>query len=222
MAVIVRGSVPAEEFALNHTLASLPEIEIECERIVQSGEEKIMPLLWLRHPDRAAVDEALSEDPTVASVECLSAFEDEYLFQMEWVDHVHLLIQMIANGQATILDAYGWSVRWHLRVLYPDREHLSATHGFAEDHGLSFDIHSLRELEGEPAGRYGLTDSQYRALVLAARRGYFEVPREATLEDLADELGVSHQSLSGQLRRALGALVEDTLLIGEAFDESDD
>lgn len=35
-----------------------------------------------------------------------------------------------------------------------------------------------------------------------------------TLKELADEVGVSHQALSEQLRRGIGALVEDTICIG--------
>lgn len=214
MTTIVRGTIPAEELALNHTLQRLPEMEIECERIVKGGERIIMPLLWVRHGDREAVDAALAADPTVEAVSCLSAFDDEFLYEMEWVDHVHLLLHMLTNGAATILDAYGRNDRWQVRVLYPDREHLSRTHGFADEHGLTFDVEAIREMEGEPALRYGLTDRQYSTLVLAAERGYYDVPREATLEDLADDLGVSHQSLSERLRRGTEALVEDTLRIG--------
>ncbi|MGM0590036.1 MAG: helix-turn-helix domain-containing protein [Halobacteriota archaeon] len=91
---------------------------------------------------------------------------------------------------------------------------LSSTHDFCEDHGLAFDIESIRELDGEPAGRYGLTSDQYDALVTAFERGFFQVPREVTLEDLAGELDISHQALSERLRRGTDALVEDTLVIG--------
>jgi hypothetical protein len=76
-------------------------------------------------------------------------------------------------------------------------------------------------MEGEPAGRFGLTDSQHRVLELASRRGYFEVPRDVTLKELADEVGVSHQALSEQIRRGTGALVEDTICIGTFPEEED-
>ena len=62
---------------------------------------------------------------------------------------------------------------------------------------VSFDVRSIREFDGEPAGRYGLTDEQYRALVAAARAGYFDVPRAAELESLAAQFDISHQALSG-------------------------
>jgi predicted DNA binding protein len=220
MATLVRGIIPAEEFALHDTLERLPEVEIECERIVQGRENVILPLLWVRNADRQEFESALEEDPTVDDVNCLSEFDDEALYRMKWVDRVRLLPNFITNGEATILDAYGRNDRWHVRVLYPGREHFSRSHQFATEHGLTFDIGSIRELEGEPAGRFGLTDGQYRALVLAFDRGYYEVPKRANLEDVARELDISHRSPSERLRRGTGALIEDTLIIGAMADEA--
>ncbi|WP_460919002.1 helix-turn-helix domain-containing protein [Salinarchaeum chitinilyticum] len=219
MAIIIRGTIPAEEFALSHTLEQLPDVEIECERIVQSGERSILPLLWVRSADGDEVEAALRADPTVDAVNCLSAFDEELLYQMQWVDHVRLLLHMITNGEATILDAHGRDGTWQLRALYPDREYFAQTHEFVADHGLTFDVESIREMDGDPAGRFGLTDDQYEALVEAARRGYYDVPRSVTLEELSDELSVSHQALSEQLRRGTGSLMEDTLLIGATEDD---
>jgi hypothetical protein len=44
------------------------------------------------------------------------------------------------------------------------------------------------------------------------------VPRSITLEELADDLSVSHQALSEQLRRGTGGLMEDTLLAGTSHE----
>jgi predicted DNA binding protein len=98
--------------------------------------------------------------------------------------------------------------------MYPEREGLSATHEFCHAHNLSFDVESVREMDGQPAGRYGLTTEQFEALTTAAQRGLFAVPREVTLEELAEEFDVTHQALSERIRRATGALVEDALLVG--------
>ena len=219
MATIVRGTVPASEFALAHTLETVPDVAFECERIVKSGEQSIMPLLWVRGGASETIEDALSADPSVDEVTRLSTFDDEYLYEMEWIDQVRLLLHMLTNGEATILDAHGRDDRWELRVLYPNRDHFSATHEFAEEHGMTFEVESIRSMDGEPAGRFGLTDAQYEALVAAADVGYYEVPRAATLEELADDLGVSHQALSEQLRRGTDALLEDTLLVGMAHEE---
>ncbi|WP_436928455.1 helix-turn-helix domain-containing protein [Halosimplex halobium] len=54
----------------------------------------------------------------------------------------------------------------------------------------------------------GLTDAQREAIRTAYRLGYFEIPRTATLDDVAAELGISASSCSERLRRAQTHLVE--------------
>jgi len=217
--VIVRATVPAEEFALHHVLSDHPDATFEVERIVETGDDALMPLLWVRDVDRASLEAAFEDDESVDDVSLLAGFEQEFLYRMVWVGRVELILHMLTNSRATIMDAYGTGTRWQLRALYPDRERFSSTHDYCHDHGLEFQVDSIRELDGDPAGRYGLTDAQFTALVEATRRGHYEVPREISLEELADELGVSHQALSERLRRATGALVEDTLLIGPGVEE---
>lgn len=213
MVILVEGTVPPSEFVLNHTLSRLPNVEIECERMVQGGERSVLPLLWVRYADREEVEAVLAADPSVENVTCIAALDGEYLFQMEWVGHIGLLLQMLTNGQATVLDAYGRNEHWRFRVMYPDREHHARTLEFAGEHGLTFDVTSVREVSGGPAGRLDLTDEQYEALVLAAQRGYFEVPRATTLDELAEEMGISHQALSERLRRSFRSLVGGALLV---------
>ena len=217
-ACVIRGEVPAEEFALYEALASSPDIEFEVERIVETGEEAAMPLVWVRGADQEAVSDAFESDPSVQGIELLSAFEDEQLYRMDWVADVDLVLQMLTNSEATITDGYGTDGRWHLRVLYPDRESLSKTTEFRDEEGLTFDITAIREMEGEPVGRYGLTSEQFEALEAALEAGYYEVPRDVDQNELAEELGISHQALSERLRRATGALVEDALLVGAVPD----
>jgi len=214
MITIVQGTVPAEEFALGHTLSAVPGLRVECEHLVQSGDKSVMPLVWMEEADRDGVETALANDATVESVSCLAAFDDEFLCRIEWAGHVRHLLEMVTNGKAAVLDIHGRDGRWYFRVLYPTREHFSRTHEFATEHGLAFDITSIRESVGNSAGRFGLTDGQHEVLVRAAQQGYFDVPQQTKLEELADDCDVSHQALSERLRRGMGTLIEDTLLVG--------
>ena len=211
---IVRGYIPADEFALEETLTTLQGVECECERIITSGDEAIMPLLWVRGADGNAVEQAFEDDPTVENVDLLSSFGDEQLYRMDWVKKVQLVLQMITNSKATIMDAYGTNEQWYLRILYPTRDALSQTTEFGEEHGLTFTIETIRQMDGEPEGRYGLTSSQHEALSQAVESGYYQVPRENNLEDIAAELDITHQALSERMRRATQALIEDTILVG--------
>ncbi len=214
MATVVTGTVPASEFALERTLTTASDVEFECERVVESGGDIVMPLTWARAEDSEALEAALADDPTVEEVSLLAEFEEERLYRMNWVERVQLIVQMLTNAQATVLEAHGSGEEWTLRVMYPTRDDLSTTHEFCDAHGVTFDVDRIRELEGEPAGRYGLTREQYEALRTAHEAGYFEVPRRANLDGLADDLGISHQALSERLRRGEDALLESTLLVG--------
>lgn len=219
MATIVRGTIPANEFVLEESLTSLPSVEYECERIVTSGENAVMPLLWVRGSGADAVQQAFQDDPTVENVELLSSFDDEQLYRMEWVGRVQLVLQILTSSEATIMDAFGMDDQWILRVLYPSREDISATIDFVKGHGLTLNVESIRELEGQPAGRYGLSEAQHEALATAISHGYYQVPRENNLDDIASTLGISHQALSERLRRATRALIEDTILIGPQVED---
>ncbi|WP_338729603.1 helix-turn-helix domain-containing protein [Haladaptatus sp. DJG-WS-42] len=214
MVVIVRGSIPATELALSHVLRSDLDVEIDVERIVQSGHETVMPLVWFRGMEKDKLESLLEADDSIESISQLADLGDEFLYRMEWVEQIILLLNMLTDAEATVLNAYGRGDRWNLRVMYPNREKFSENLDFSEQADLSFEIHSIRELDDEPVGRYGLTQSQYDTLIRAVDQGYFEIPREVSLEDLAADFGVSHQALSERLRRGLKSLVEDTLVIG--------
>ena len=60
-------------------------------------------------------------------------------------------------------------------------------------------------------GGDALPRKQAETLRLALETGYFDVPRDVTLQDLADELGVSDQTVSERLRRGIATVVDDAL-----------
>lgn len=57
-----------------------------------------------------------------------------------------------------------------------------------------------------------LTDRQRECLTVAHRRGYFDVPRECTLAELADGLGVDKSTASETIRRATARIVGQFLV----------
>jgi len=71
------------------------------------------------------------------------------------------------------------------------------------------------------SGGDGLTDAQRAAVRTAHELGYFEIPRRASLDDVAAELDISASSCSERLRRAQSHLVE-THVDGQARTRSTD
>lgn len=215
MSAIAHYDVPAADFALAETFQTVPETTVVCEQIVACSSGGIVPLIWVDTTDHAAVEDAFSHDPTVASFSSLDNTETTQLYRMEWTARVQSVVKMLTNTDATILDAAGQAEGWQLRVLYPDRDALSTTYEFCKDHNVPLDIRSVRTPDNDSQTQLGpggtLSRTQYEAIALAYKRGYFSVPRTVSLEDLAKEMDISHQALSERLRRAHHALIGETL-----------
>ena len=224
MSTIAELALPAEEFALRRTLEAEPELEAEVERVVAYEPDGVMPYVWFSGPASSltGLGDHLEDDPSVENAELLTDLEDERLYRMNWVADVGLIVHVLTEEQATILDASGVGRWWQLRILFPEREALSRTYEFATGQGLDLSIRKIHELDDQRGGRYGLTDIQYETLVSALQGGYYDIPRELDMESLSDELDISHQALSERLRRAHRALVEEAISIGPRNDLAED
>ncbi|MFD1684858.1 helix-turn-helix domain-containing protein [Halobellus litoreus] len=99
---------------------------------------------------------------------------------------------------------------WRQTGWFADRDAFNKFSSFWQ-RNAGFRLHRLtRDGESEPPGD-GLTDRQHEALRTAYELGYFDIPRKASLEDVAAELGISPSSVSERLRRAQTQLIEETV-----------
>lgn len=89
-----------------------------------------------------------------------------------------------------------------VEALFPEHDSVSATHDFCDEYATDLEFERIYSLtDSLRRGQYGLSESQYDSLVTAYQDGSYRVPREETLQELSDELDVSHPSLSERLRR---------------------
>ena len=102
------------------------------------------------------------------------------------------------------------SAAWTFRLRALDREALRRFRRTCEDHGVAFTVRRVTHGPAETTDRYGLTDKQREALVLAFDEGYFEGPREVSLTELADHVGISRQAYTRRLQRALRSYLTET------------
>jgi len=214
MSTIVEAEVPAPEFALGATLAGLPDVEFDIERVAAHSASHVVPYVWAEGVSDDTLEEALAEDESVAEVELLTNVDGKRLYRMDWVGQIELAVHVLTDEDGTIIDAHGRDRTWLLRILFPGREEVSKTNDFAADHGLTFDIRSINGMEKNRSGRFGLTEQQYEAITAALEHGYYEIPRNASAEDVAGEIGISRQALAERLRRGHKTLAQDALTIG--------
>jgi len=102
----------------------------------------------------------------------------------------------------TILRQTGTNRGWQFRLRFPDADATRAFQQTCHEVGVNLDITRVSETRetGNIATR--LTPAQREVFTTALERGYFAIPRETTLVDLADEFGISDQAVSERLRRA--------------------
>lgn len=102
---------------------------------------------------------------------------------------------------------------WVQRARFADRATFDELREFWQ-RNVSFRLRRLTHIGDDADERFGdssgggLTDAQLAAVRTAYELGYFEIPRRASLEDVADELDISASSCSERLRRAQTHLVE--------------
>jgi len=117
------------------------------------------------------------------------------------------LVDLRTHTMGAIVTGRGWKVS----AQFADRSDLDAFRDACGDTGVEFRPLRLFETEADPDDDYGLTTPQHEALLAAYRMGYFEVPRDADLAALADELDTTTSALSERLRRGQRRLIERTI-----------
>jgi predicted DNA binding protein len=212
-------TIPLEEIALSETAGQLPDVYFYVEQTAMADTDDTLNL-WIATEDSAAIDGALEDDPSVTDYERLKGNDDEYLYRVTLAKEVRLVRELIHGYDGTITEVYGDADGWTLEVRFPDREQFSELDDEFEGFGIhpTYEtIESIDDSDDEPMNV--LTDSQRRSIELAVDRGYYQVPREVSLQELAREMDISHQALSERLRRAEKRLAEEKLT-GAAEDPS--
>lgn len=222
MSVLAEFTVPAADFVLADTLTAAPDMHVEIKRVA-AGKLHVTPYFWASGGDFSAFDEALREDDMVLDVLTLEEHDEteeaaqeteERFYRVVWESDVPNLIEGVSDAKATVLEAQTAEGRqWEVRVLFPDEEALSTFNEYSLEHDLSYEPRRLYRPE-KPAdsASYGVTDAQQEALEAAYHGGYFEVPRETSLTELASTLDISRNALSARLRRGHRNVLENTLI----------
>jgi len=133
-------------------------------------------------------------------------------FEEQLGDHIEDLagLEGLATADAIIERIEVVPEGWRQTGWFATREAFDGFSSFWQQNA-EFQLSRLtRDGESEPPGD-GLTDRQHEALRTAYELGYFDIPRRASLEDVATELDLAASSVSERLRRAQTRLIEETV-----------
>ena len=205
-------------FQLDHDAVALerafdeePGMTVEAERIAAHSTKWTMPCLWVAADDFDRADDVLESDPSVNRIVETAEFTDEKYYHLEWADDIVDRVDAYIDQQGSILHAKATNHGWELRIRFATREQFDRFRTTLTEQDHSFELLDLTEPDSPRTSFGELTPRQRDALVAARKHGYYEVPRGISTRDLADELDLSHQSLSELLRRGTEKLIDSTL-----------
>lgn len=218
MSIVAEMTIESEEFILGQVLSLDPDTHIEMERVVPAS-GRVMPYVWVEGDDLDRFEELVTESEHVRRLAVLDRFDTEGLYRVEWAEDVESLIYGIAETDATIIEARG-NEKWTFRLRFSDHAGLARFHNYCNRHEIAFTLERLYTLDQlkRDIPVFDLTDTQRTAVLLAVEWGYFEVPRRTTLGELAEELGVTQQTVSETLRRGTNKILKQSLLNQPAAD----
>ncbi len=214
MSVIAEFTVPSDDFALHHTLTAAPEMIVEIERVVATMQDKVMPYFWVSGLEQSEFEDAFREDESVKNVAKIDEIDDGRLYRAEWTENVETIVYAYVEIGATILQAVARDETWELRIRFDDRSRLSDFQEYCDENDITFELNELKEQEQPMASvQYDLTTKQRETLVTALEEGYYEVPQQVTMSELANRMDLSQQALSKRFHTGHRNLISSTLTI---------
>lgn len=161
-------------------------------------------LVEVEGPGTDAVLRVMRDEDDITTLEPLQHGEGNALVQFETSDP---LLLMPARDSGVPLempfDVVNGAVTWEVTA---STEQLSKLGEQLDRFGISFTVVYVRQ-ESE-RGKL-LTDRQQDLLEAAVEAGYYDTPRDSSLTELADEVGIAKSTCSSTLHRAEETVVKE-------------
>lgn len=207
------------EFTVDHPilrkpLTAVPGIEVEWEQTFEHADGQKRMLCWVTNADFGAFEAAVGRDPGTTNPRVMIDLGDRRLYRIDYTDVGHRtdLYPIIVEAGGVLQTVVGTNDGWLLRVQIPSRKVLEGIFQFCRDNDIDFALRRIYE-ETTWTGENGptLTEGQRETLIEAVDCGYLEIPRDCSLADLGEHLGISESAASERFRRAVKNLVEQTV-----------
>ena len=207
------------EFQLDHpilkkTLNRVPAMKITWERSDAIDESRVRILVWAEGSDFEAFEDALDVDPTVGTPSRVIEVGNRRLYQTELVGEglrKSIYPLMVEEG-GVIQNLTATHEGWVFRAAFPDRASFNRFFEFCRKNEIGFEFIRMYDEQDDVDGPgYGLTVPQRETLIGAIDRGYFEIPRECSLGELGEYLGISETAASERVRRGVKQLILQTI-----------
>jgi len=211
MATEATFTVPSDQFPLGTVFEQLPGVTVELERIIPA-QDVVIPYFWVRGTKSDDIEAAFRNHSGVENIQLIDSVGDQYLMRVEWTIEYNGILSTLIETNVPLIEAVGTNEQWTFDIRGDDRRDIAAFQERCRELDIPITLTNLHALTPiEPEAETALTDSQQEALVLAYEWGYFNSPRDVTMADLGDELGISQQAVASRLRRGISSILGSTL-----------
>jgi len=209
MTVVLEADIDADAFELGRLFSAIPGVRCELETAVPVG-GRVFSLVRVFDGHGEAFEQAAVSNQHVRGLEILENHDGEALYSIEWDDERDAFIEAIRATDGHVLEGHSRDAEtWQFELFFPDRDRLSAFHDRLLEVGIPFEVRSIGDPDRSASGDV-LSEAQREALVRAIEQGYYDIPRQVSAAELADEFDISDQAMSERLRRAIAALGRTT------------
>jgi hypothetical protein len=199
-------------FPLGDFFDKHPEVMLELERIVPTH-EFVIPYFWVRNADPDEVLTTLRDNSGIHAIRLIDEVDGDALVRVEWSTDVKGIISAVVNSEVTLLSAEGSNGSWTFEVRGEGSAELHDFQDRCRENEIPVQLNNLHALTPLRGNRdHSLTETQREALIIAYEQGYYDSPQQVTLEEMANELGITGQSFGSRLRRGSKRLIGSTLI----------
>lgn len=219
MGLIAEFEIYCDALPLVEVAAAVPEATVILELQFNHGDRPLF-LVTVTDGSQTATETALTDAYDVGEWTLVGQAGDTRRYQVipalsfeeQLGDRIDDLAELeaLATADAIIERIEVQTDGWRQTGWFAHREAFDKFSSFWQQNA-AFRLYRLtRDGESAPPGD-GLTDRQHEALRTAYELGYFDIPRQASLEDVAERLGISASSVSERLRRAQIQIIQETV-----------
>lgn len=223
MGTIVDLSLELDALPLGRALAATEGLELELEPVVPIG-PRTCPFFWVLdrssrtcRSDRIGTFERHVEDTgKIDDLVRMGDVENSVLYRVAWSGDDLPFVDGVVASDGAILEATATSTEWTVRLRFGGPNRIASFQQYCQKHGIAIELIRVVGLEHERSAYPAtLTSGQAEALLTASRMGYFDRPRETTLDEIATSLDVTPQAAGGRIRRGVSNLVADALPVDD-------
>lgn len=212
MVISLQVYVEHPDLALTSTIEALADVDLGVVSDAGTDPHHDVYFFWVEAADYDAVEQAFENDPTVADFWSIIEADAQRTYGIRYADGATLLSPVITEMGGLILESRSHGTGWLLTVHLEDHEALNTFNEYLTEEGFRYEVFELQHVDRiEDQTDFGLTSEQIEALVCAYVHGYYDQPRQISLEELGSILDISETAVSGRLRRGSARLAEAVL-----------